>query len=56
MSVIISLINPQIYKETDGYRTEQWKIIVPYLDSVGIDWEFPSMNDKTHGEEDENFL
>jgi hypothetical protein len=56
LPAIISLINLQIYGETDGYWIEQLETIVFYLNSVGMNLKFPSMRDKTHWEEDKKFL
>lgn len=45
-----------IYLETGGHRPEQLKIILPYLDSVGMDLKLPSTSGESRWQEHEQFL
>ncbi|AFZ59419.1 7-carboxy-7-deazaguanine synthase QueE [Anabaena cylindrica FACHB-243] len=51
-----SLTNLPIYLETGGHRPEQLAMILPYLDSVGMDLKLPSVSGETHWTEHEKFL
>ncbi|OUL31817.1 radical SAM protein [Nostoc sp. RF31YmG] len=43
-----SLTNLPIYLETGGHRPEQLAIILPYLDSVGMDFKLPSVSGESY--------
>ncbi|PPT07409.1 Queuosine Biosynthesis QueE Radical SAM [Geitlerinema sp. FC II] len=45
-----------IYLETGGHRPEQLKLILPYLDLVGMDIKLPSSSGEMHWAEHEAFL
>jgi organic radical activating enzyme len=45
-----------IYLETGGHRPEQLAMILPYLDSVGMDFKLPSVSGETHWQEHGKFL
>lgn len=51
-----SLTNLPIYLETGGHRPEQLALILPYLDSVGMDLKLPSVSGESHWEEHAKFL
>ncbi|OUL21954.1 radical SAM protein [Nostoc sp. T09] len=46
-----SLTNLPIYLETGGHRPEQLAIILPYLDSVGMDLKLPSVSGESYWQE-----
>ena len=48
--------NLPIYLETGGHRPEQLGMILPYLDSVGMDLKLPSVSGETHWQEHEKFI
>ncbi|MGD1914556.1 MAG: 7-carboxy-7-deazaguanine synthase QueE [Rivularia sp. (in: cyanobacteria)] len=45
-----------IYLESGGHRPEQLAMILPYLDSVGMDLKLPSVSGESRWQEHENFL
>ncbi|WP_414516769.1 7-carboxy-7-deazaguanine synthase QueE [Nostoc sp. PCC 9305] len=45
-----------IYLETGGHRPEQLAMIIPYLDSVGMDFKLPSVSGESHWQEHSKFL
>lgn len=45
-----------IYLESGGHRPEQLAMILPYLDSVGMDLKLPSVSGESRWLEHENFL
>lgn len=45
-----------IYLETGGHRPEQLAMILPYLDSVGMDLKLPSVSGENRWQEHEEFL
>ncbi len=45
-----------IYLETGGHRPEQLAMILPYLDSVGMDLKLPSVSGESHWQEHTKFL
>jgi organic radical activating enzyme len=45
-----------VYLETSGHRPEQLVTILPYLDSVGMDFKLPSVSGETHWQEHATFL
>ncbi|HIK26494.1 MAG: 7-carboxy-7-deazaguanine synthase QueE [Oscillatoriaceae bacterium SKW80] len=45
-----------IYLETGGHRPQQLAMILPYLDSVGMDIKLPSVSGECHWKAHENFL
>ncbi len=45
-----------IYLETGGHRPEQLTMILPYLDSVGMDIKLPSVSGENHWEAHHKFL
>ena len=45
-----------IYLETGGHRPEQLAMILPYLDSVGMDVKLPSVSGETRWQEHTEFL
>ncbi len=45
-----------IYLETGGHRPEQLAMILPYLDSVGMDFKLPSVSGESHWQEHAKFL
>jgi len=45
-----------IYLETGGHRPEQLAMILPYLDSVGMDWKLPSVSGENRSPEHVEFL
>ncbi|MDJ0733507.1 MAG: 7-carboxy-7-deazaguanine synthase QueE [Nostocaceae cyanobacterium] len=45
-----------IYLETGGHRPEQLDMILPYLDSVGMDLKLPSVSGESRWQEHANFL
>ncbi|MDZ8185163.1 MAG: 7-carboxy-7-deazaguanine synthase QueE [Nostoc sp. ChiSLP02] len=45
-----------IYLETGGHRPEQLAMILPYLDSVGMDFKLPSVSGESRWEEHAKFL
>lgn len=51
-----SRINLPVYLETGGHRPEQLALILPYLDSVGMDIKLPSVSGESHWEEHAKFL
>lgn len=51
-----SLTNLPIYLETGGHRPEQLPMILPYLDSVGMDLKIPSVSGESHWIEHQQFL
>jgi 7-carboxy-7-deazaguanine synthase len=51
-----SLTNLPIYLETGGHRPEQLTMILPYLDSVGMDLKLPSVSGESYWSEHEQFL
>ncbi|MBW4562645.1 MAG: 7-carboxy-7-deazaguanine synthase QueE [Mojavia pulchra JT2-VF2] len=46
-----SLTNLPIYLETGGHRPEQLAILLPYLDSVGMDLKLPSVSGESYWQE-----
>lgn len=46
-----SLTNLPIYLETGGHRPEQLAMILPYLDSVGMDLKLPSVDGESYWQE-----
>jgi 7-carboxy-7-deazaguanine synthase len=46
-----SLTNLPIYLETGGHRPEQLALILPYLDSVGMDLKLPSVSGESYWQE-----
>ena len=46
-----SLTNLPIYLETGGHRPEQLAMILPYLDSVGMDFKLPSVSGESYWQE-----
>ncbi|QXE22024.1 radical SAM domain protein [Richelia sinica FACHB-800] len=51
-----ALTNLPIYLETGGHRPEQLKLILPYLDSVGMDLKLPSVSGESYWLEHSQFL
>ncbi|WP_414527547.1 7-carboxy-7-deazaguanine synthase QueE [Nodularia chucula] len=51
-----SLTNLPIYLESGGHRPEQLAMILPYLDSVGMDLKLPSVSGESLWEEHTKFL
>lgn len=51
-----SLTNLPIYLESGGHRPEQLAVILPYLDSVGMDLKLPSVSGETLWQEHTKFL
>ncbi|YAF95976.1 MAG: 7-carboxy-7-deazaguanine synthase QueE [Nodularia sp. CChRGM 3473] len=51
-----SLTNLPIYLETGGHRPEQLAVILPYLDSVGMDLKLPSVSGESRWQEHTKFL
>jgi organic radical activating enzyme len=51
-----SLTGLPIYLETGGHRPEQVRMILPYLDSVGMDLKLPSVSGETRWQEHTQFL
>ncbi|WP_414563841.1 MULTISPECIES: 7-carboxy-7-deazaguanine synthase QueE [unclassified Anabaena] len=51
-----SLTNLPIYLETGGHRPEQLTMILPYLDSVGMDLKLPSVSGESYWSEHGQFL
>jgi 7-carboxy-7-deazaguanine synthase len=45
-----------IYLETGGHRPEKLANILPYLDSVGMDFKLPSVSGESHWQEHAKFL
>jgi 7-carboxy-7-deazaguanine synthase len=45
-----------IYLETGGHRPEQLAMILPYLDSVGMDLKLPSVSGESRWQEHTKFL
>lgn len=45
-----------IYLETGGHRPEQLAMVLPYLDSVGMDIKLPSVSGETRWQEHAQFL
>ncbi len=45
-----------IYLETGGHRPEQLELILPYLDSVGMDLKLPSVSGEVRWQEHTKFL
>ncbi|MEB3181319.1 MAG: 7-carboxy-7-deazaguanine synthase QueE [Nostocaceae cyanobacterium] len=45
-----------IYLETGGHRPEQVAMILPYIDSVGMDFKLPSVSGENRWQEHELFL
>jgi 7-carboxy-7-deazaguanine synthase len=37
-----------VYLETGGHRPEQLALLLPYLDSVGMDWKLPSVSGESY--------
>jgi organic radical activating enzyme len=51
-----SQTNLPIYLETGGHRPEQLTMILPFLDSVGMDLKLPSVSGESHWQEHQEFL
>ncbi|AUT04060.1 radical SAM protein [Nostoc sp. CENA543] len=51
-----SLTSLPIYLETGGHRPEQLAMILPYLDSVGMDLKLPSVSGESYWSEHMKFL
>ncbi|MBD2296105.1 7-carboxy-7-deazaguanine synthase QueE [Anabaena sphaerica FACHB-251] len=51
-----SLTNLPIYLETGGHRPEQLAMLLPYLDTVGMDLKLPSVSGESHWTEHKQFL
>jgi 7-carboxy-7-deazaguanine synthase len=51
-----SITNLPIYLETGGHRPEQLALILPYLDSIGMDIKLPSVSGEQCWIEHKNFL
>lgn len=51
-----SRTNLPIYLETGGHRPEQLTMILPYLDSVGMDLKLPSVSGESYWSEHAKFL
>jgi len=51
-----SLTGLPIYLETGGHRPEQLTMILPYLDSVGMDLKLPSVSGENYWQEHAEFL
>ncbi|MBE9003600.1 7-carboxy-7-deazaguanine synthase QueE [Fortiea sp. LEGE XX443] len=51
-----SLTNLPIYLETGGHRPEQLVMILPYLDSVGMDLKLPSVSGEDYWQDHAKFL
>ncbi|WP_414550332.1 7-carboxy-7-deazaguanine synthase QueE [Anabaena sp. CCY 0017] len=51
-----SLTNLPIYLESGGHRPEQLAMILPYLDSVGMDLKLPSVSGESLWQEHTEFL
>ncbi|MEA5620151.1 7-carboxy-7-deazaguanine synthase QueE [Cronbergia sp. UHCC 0137] len=51
-----TVTNLPIYLETAGHRPEQLAMIIPYLDSVGMDLKLPSVSGETYWQEHREFL
>ncbi|MFM2064971.1 MAG: hypothetical protein RLZZ507_4642 [Cyanobacteriota bacterium] len=51
-----SLTNLPIYLESGGHRPEQLAMILPYLDSVGMDLKLPSVSGESYWTEHQQFL
>ncbi|MCC5619075.1 7-carboxy-7-deazaguanine synthase QueE [Nostoc sp. CHAB 5836] len=45
-----------VYLETGGHRPEQLAMILPYLDSVGMDFKLPSVSGESYWQEHSKFL
>lgn len=45
-----------IYLETGGHRPDQLATILPYLDTVGMDWKLPSVSGESRFSEHAEFL
>lgn len=45
-----------VYLESGGHRPEQLAMILPYLDSIGMDWKLPSVSGESRWQEHQNFL
>lgn len=45
-----------IYLESGGHRPQQLKMVLPYLDSVGMDIKLPSVSGETHWQDHAEFL
>jgi len=45
-----------IYLETGGHRPEQIKMVLPYLDSVGMDIKLPSVSGENYWQAHQEFL
>ncbi len=56
LPAVRSLTNLPIYLETGGHRPEQLEIVLPYLDSIGMDLKLPSVSGETHWTEHTKFL
>ncbi|MFO5493649.1 MAG: radical SAM protein, partial [Cuspidothrix sp.] len=56
LPAVRSLTNLPIYLETGGHRPEQLEIVLPYLDSVGMDLKLPSVSGESHWTEHTKFL
>ncbi|MTJ11748.1 7-carboxy-7-deazaguanine synthase QueE [Anabaena sp. UHCC 0187] len=56
LPAVRSLTSLPIYLETGGHRPEQLEIIIPYLDSVGMDLKLPSVSGETYWAEHTKFL
>lgn len=46
-----SLTNLPIYLETGGHRPEQLAMLLPYLDSIGMDFKLPSVSGESYWQE-----
>lgn len=51
-----SLTNLPVYLETGGHRPEKLSLILPYLDSVGMDLKLPSVSGESRWAEHTKFL
>lgn len=51
-----AIANLPIYLETGGHRPEQLAMILPYLDSVGMDLKLPSVSGESYWLEHQKFL
>lgn len=56
LPIVRSLTHLPIYLETGGHRPEELGLILPYLDSVGMDLKLPSVSGETYWTEHKKFL
>jgi 7-carboxy-7-deazaguanine synthase len=56
LPVVKQQIQLPIYLETGGHRPQELSLILPYLDSVGMDFKLPSVSGESLWEKHEQFL